>query len=293
MVLKKSLKTTPSKILLQNKKLSKLRVNLLKSNTYKPGAFTKNFTEAIKFRTINGKKILLGKGTFGKIYLGDVKFQDGSKKKVAIKVYNLKKTEKTNIEIIKLQEEYIKKNFYKYENVLKELKRIKIPKGLINNPKEISIIPKCEVFLVDNQIVFVSQAFSNLKENVQISKFTANRHLPSFQDINYNKQKIYLDAVVSSLGGVFTKDMFMRFKGKNDFIFLDLDTLVFNDEIQPKHRAGAFINSLLKNNLDNIKKPQEKKELLEFTKKIIREDKNNFNNDFKSEVYDLLENIKL
>lgn len=277
--------------LLQNERMSALRINVLKSTVYKPGRYSKNFIKNIKFRTVNDKRVLLGKGSFGEVYLGNLEFQDGSRKKVAIKLYKMKATRTANRDINKLQENFIIDNYKRYEEALEKLKRINIPEGLINNKNKIPIIPKCDVLLINGQIVFVSPAYSSLKNNMQTSKFIPNTHLPDSQNLNYNKKKIFLETAVYSIGGVATKDLFMKFKGRNNFMLLDLDSLVFYDKIKPEERSSAFINDFLENTIKPIKKQKTKERLLEYTKRMLREDKGNFDTDFKKETLHLLDRL--
>ena len=269
------------KPLLQKEKWNKLQINNYKSQL-PSNNYSENLVRSLKFREVNGKKFILGEGKIGKVYLGDVRFQDGSKKRVAIKVLKFSK-EYGYTEIIR-----------RYKEIISELKNLKIPKGLLGNDKVIPVLPKCELIKLENgDFVFVSQAFTNEKKGKQETKFVRKSEIPVFQDLNYNKQILYTGAIVTSKGYVMTNDVFMRFKGRKDFILLDLDGLATNQKYKPEHRARAYINNILYNVLDNIKSPESKKELLEFTKKFIKEDKENIDYNFKSEILDLLNSVQI
>lgn len=240
------------------------------------------FIKTLKIREVNGKKVLLGEGYRGKVYLGDLKFQDGKSKRVAIKVFRFNK-EYGASDVIR-----------KYKEIIHDLENIKIPKGLLGNEREIPLIPKCAIVQLDNgDYVFVSQAFTRLGMGGQESKFVKRSELPALQDLNFNKQLVYTGAILTSFGYVVNNDIYMRFKGKKDFVLLDLDGPASNEKFKPEHRASAFVNEVLRNNIDRIKNSEKKKELLEFTRKFIREDKGNLDSDFKRDVWDILNKIKI
>lgn len=275
------IKKTITKPLLKKKNWSKSEANSYKSQI-PSDKYSENFLRSLKFREVNGKKILLGEGNFGAVYLGDIRFQDGSKQRVAIKVFKFNK-EYEYTEVVRI-----------YKQIISELKNVKIPKGLLGNNKEMPILPKCELVKLENgNFVFVSQAFTKNIKGKQETKFVRKSEIPVFQDINYNKQILYTGAVIASKGYVMTNDVFMRFKGTKEFMLLDLDGLASNVRYKPEHRARAYVNNILFTILDNIKSPQSKKELLDFTIKFIKEDKGNIDYDFKYEILGLLNSIRI
>jgi len=166
------------------------------------------FIKTLKIREVNGKKVLLGEGYRGKVYLGDLKFQDGKSKRVAIKVFRFNK-EYGASDIIR-----------KYKEIIRDLENLKIPKGLLGNEREIPLIPKCAIVQLDNgDYVFVSQAFTRLGMGGQESKFVKRSELPALQDLNFNKQLVYTGAILTSFGYVVNNDIYMRFKGKRILCF--------------------------------------------------------------------------
>ena len=277
-------KKPKSKILISKPKMSDSQIFNYKHTLYKTEIYGPNFIKNLKLRLENGRKIILGKGNRGTVYLGSLKFQDGTEHRVAIKVFKAK-----------FSQEYGKFDVMRrYQEVISEFYNLKIPKGLLGNEREISFIPKCFLVRLENgEYIFVSEAFTKGNKGKQESKFAPKSEIPVLQDLNYNKQILYSGAIITSKGYVMTNDVFMRFKGSKDFIFLDFDGLAANQKYKEEHRAQAYINNIFLNVLDVIKDPNSRSQLLSFVEQFIKEDKGNLGNSFKHEVLDRIKKINL
>jgi hypothetical protein len=264
------------------------------ANNYKSqipsGKFSESYIRSLKFRAVNGKRVPLGQGTFGKVYLGDLKFQDGSKQRVAIKLYKKIIPETMDRQILQEYKRYQQETLKKYKEVISDLSTVKIPAGLFENKSQ-PLIPKCAVFLIDGQMVFVSQAFTRKENKKQVSKFTKRTEISEIYDTQKFKEIIYSSLVLISKGYNPEIDIFMKYKDRNTFMILDFDGFVQRPKLKESEYMIAFNNVLLEI-FSRAKKPQ-KREILSFVETVIRQDKGNMNSDFKYEILELLNNIKI
>lgn len=248
------------------------------------GKFSGDFVRSLKLRRVNGKRILLGEGCFGKVYLGDVKFQDGSKKRVAVKLYKNKIPKTTDKQILHEYNKYQQETFKRYKNVISDLSSVTIPVGLLGNKKPQSLIPKCAVFLIDGQLVFVSQAFTKQVNNRQVSKFAERTNISDVFDTIKFKEIIYSSMALISKGYNPEIDIFMKYKDRNTFMVLDFDSFVQNPRLEkPEHKISAFNNVL--SEVFARTNPSQKKEIRSFMEKVIRQDKGNISDSLKESIF--------
>lgn len=267
--------------LINKKKWTSLRTRIYKSQM-PSGKYRGNFIRSLKLRRgVNGKRILLGEGSFGKVYLGDIKFQDGSKQRVAIKIYKNKIPKTTDRQIREQYNRYQQETLRKYKNVISDLSSVRIPEGLFGNKSQ-PLIPKCAVFLIDGQIVFVSQAFTKQVNKKQVSKFAKRTEISEIYNTNKFKEIVYSSMVLISKGYNPEIDIFMKYKDRNTFMILDFDGFVQNPKLKEPGQKVAFNNVLSEVFLRT--KPSQKKEIYSFIEKVINEDKGNISNYFKRSV---------
>lgn len=247
------------------------------------GKFSGDFVRSLKLRRVNGKRVLLGEGSFGKVYLGDVRFQDGSKKRVAVKLYKNKIPETKNRQILHEYNKYQQETFKRYKSVISDLSSVKIPAGLFGNKAQ-PLIPKCAVFLIDGQLVFVSQAFTKQVNNKQVSKFAKRTEISEVYNTNKFKEIVYSSMALISKGYNPQIDIFMKYKDRNTFMVLDFDGFVHNPKLEkPEHKISAF-NNILSEVFSRTNATQNK-DIRSFMKKVIREDKGNISDSLKEYIF--------
>ncbi|MCK9292994.1 MAG: hypothetical protein WCY27_02035 [archaeon] len=212
------------------KKKPKQKKNISSS---KSKIFLPEEIKTIRFSKVNGKNVEIGKGLFGKIYIGSMTLPDGKRKKVAIKCYH---------QNYKITDYDIKK----YQEVINKVGVLKLESGETIFPK--MFMTKMEID-GKKEWVQISQLFGSVKKG---SKFLPNNKFNKFNLKNISdyieiEMKLFEKGINNSI------DKLAYFKNNNYLVVLDIDFMHFSNS--RKENAVFFfknIEFLSKNiNVDN------------------------------------------
>lgn len=206
--------------------------------------FPSSFISELKIsKDKSGKPILLGKGTYGEIFLGQVKFKNGSNKRVAIKRFT------PEFEQLKITDQDAKK----YQLFIDTLRKIELEHDIAFPNRQIGkakMIPKTAMVKIqekdrDPEWVIVSQAF--VKEGK--SKFNPNNEVThdifNMSEYTWATLKLGDAGFITPTSINFLSDLFTQHKD-GSLLPMDLDfarTIDFKRRDRPT-RAKDILNAL-------------------------------------------------
>ena len=210
------------------KPLNKVRVARAKRKS-SPWKKLRDVREVTLSKGKNGNGVKIGRGAFGNVYIGRIKFKDGSIRRVAVKVF---------------KDPIDNKTAYKYMQVIEDLRNagVRIPKmGMVLVNKENLPVQEQSSKSSGKEWVLVSQLFGSSGKK---SKLFRPMGLSEF---NAKMEAAMEFAKVMNAGYAPYSDLIEPFKERKKGVLpFDIDLLVKNGKIPVDVRAIYFFTSFIR-----------------------------------------------